>query len=1363
MSRVDANSHPGAYIRQGVLPAGLSVTAAAKQLGIGRVALSNLLNGNASLSPDMAVRMEKSFGASSGDLLGRQAAYDQAKAREREPAIAVRAYAPGFLSIKAVQVQAWADRLEARAELPALLRKLVTSTSTCLSKVDFPAFENSQRPGWDGHVISTSATPWIPLGASGWEFGVNKEIAEKAEGDYRARTVEVVPEIRASTTFVFVTPRNWPGKTAWLAARRSAAEWKDVRAYDASDLEQWLEGSIPAQAWMGERLPLGASDIQSLDSHWKQWAAVTEPEMSKALFGPAAKAWGGKIANWLSQPAEQPFTVVADSEEEALAALVCAFESESCAEVHAGDRVVVVRSADALAKVTGATSDCIVVLASAEAERQSAGLHRAHHTVVVTRRNALEAPPDITVDLVDDTTFHDALQEMGFSHADVERLGRESGQSQTVLRRRLATMPAIKSPPWAAQQDIAGRLVPLVFIGAWDAASEADQSIVSDVAGVAYDAIERTMAELQGEEQCPVWSAGPYRGMVSKTDAFYAVQRLVTASDLRRFLEVARVVLSESDPALELPEEQRWASNLYGKSRKHSGALRQGLCETLVLLAVHGDNLFKRRLGFDVEGHVNGLVRGLLVPLDPTTWQSQRDDLPRYAEAAPGVFLDLLEQDLKSDEPKVHALMTPADSRPFSSPGRTGLLWALESLAWNPRWVFRVVRILAKLAEVKLNDNWVNKPEHSLAAIVRCWMPQTAAAIDQRLEAFDLVVRNSPEVGWRLCLDQFDPASTIGNHSARPRWRAAAAGAGEPVSYGEMHQMARRALDLAIGWQSHDDRTLGDLIDRLEGFLDDQDAVWAAIKAWAATNPPDAAKARLRERIRRRTLTLRGRRRGSTGTAPAQALKAYDVLTPADVVLRHLWLFEQHWVQESMAELADQAFNYEKREDRIQQLRTQALQEIWASVGLDGVVRLCEASEAPRVIGWCLASGVLNASEVETFVAATLQRGVGAALRRIDDCLAGLLAKIDAHLRKAVLASNVEGGLARGGQSATEVVRLLQCAPFGCETWDLVDRLPERPRKSYWKEVWPSRYLSGDASDANRAIDELLRADRPRAAFNMVGMAFAEITTERLARLLVEAATNASEPQGHHQLSPHAISDALKELTQRSEVQEEEVARLEFLYIDALAHTEHGIKNLERQLAQSPSLFMQAVAFAFKRDDDCEDPPELRAGNEQAATGLASAAYSLLSRARLLPGSDGKGSTDPRKLRDWLTQVRALTRQHAREGVGDSMIGQLLARSPAGADGIWPGEAVREALEDFGTERMASGMITGRFNARGAIYGADDGRQERDLAATYRESTARLAGRYPFTACVLDEMAAMYERDGDWHDTRSKARKRLRY
>ena len=75
--------HPGRYIKHHVLPAGLSVKAAAELLSVGRPALSNLLNGKAALSPEMALRLEKTFGASQKELLWMQAEFDQGRAHLR--------------------------------------------------------------------------------------------------------------------------------------------------------------------------------------------------------------------------------------------------------------------------------------------------------------------------------------------------------------------------------------------------------------------------------------------------------------------------------------------------------------------------------------------------------------------------------------------------------------------------------------------------------------------------------------------------------------------------------------------------------------------------------------------------------------------------------------------------------------------------------------------------------------------------------------------------------------------------------------------------------------------------------------------------------------------------------------------------------------------------------------------------------------------------------------------------------------------------------------------------------------------------------------------------------------------------------
>ena len=80
--RPETSSHPGAFIREHVIPSGMSVTEAAGRLGVGRPALSNLLNGKSALSSGMAVRLEKAFGADGRELLDRQAAFDRRGRRE---------------------------------------------------------------------------------------------------------------------------------------------------------------------------------------------------------------------------------------------------------------------------------------------------------------------------------------------------------------------------------------------------------------------------------------------------------------------------------------------------------------------------------------------------------------------------------------------------------------------------------------------------------------------------------------------------------------------------------------------------------------------------------------------------------------------------------------------------------------------------------------------------------------------------------------------------------------------------------------------------------------------------------------------------------------------------------------------------------------------------------------------------------------------------------------------------------------------------------------------------------------------------------------------------------------------------------
>ena len=85
--------HVGGVIRREVIePLGLTVTQAAKALGVGRQALSSLLNEKAALTSDMALRIEKAFGPKMEHLMRMQLAYELAQAREQESTINVKRY-----------------------------------------------------------------------------------------------------------------------------------------------------------------------------------------------------------------------------------------------------------------------------------------------------------------------------------------------------------------------------------------------------------------------------------------------------------------------------------------------------------------------------------------------------------------------------------------------------------------------------------------------------------------------------------------------------------------------------------------------------------------------------------------------------------------------------------------------------------------------------------------------------------------------------------------------------------------------------------------------------------------------------------------------------------------------------------------------------------------------------------------------------------------------------------------------------------------------------------------------------------------------------------------------------------------------
>lgn len=1366
MAKKSSAIHPGTFVRNSFLnPRKITVTEAAKLIGVSRPGVSNFLNGKVSATADMAARLERAFGVSAKTILDLQTAYDAEAGKAAGAAQKARAYVTPFLNVQANDLVNWFTTTNlARTKLSVLLRTLVHSTGHDLQKVDFPGNDDAERPGWDGFIEADSGTPWIPSGTSGWEFGVTGSIKGKADGDF-AKSVKATKKTdRANITFVFITPRRWPGKSDWVTAMKAKKHWKDVRAYDASDLEQWMEQSLAAQTWFANQTDRPSSGVRTLERCWTDWANVADPVLHPSLFSTAIQAWGGKVRRFLDKDRSEPLVIAADSVEEALA-----FLSQVLAEAELEqykDRVLVFDEPGVLPKLAQGTTDFIAVAHTRNVEREFGPYSSALRTVVVYPRNATNSEPDITLEPLGYEAFNKGLEAMGKERDDLTSLANKSGRSLTVLRRQLSKIPAIRTPEWAEKHETSASLVPIVLLGAWDVNNEADRTVLTMLAGdIPFATIEKRVQELAKLNDTPVWSIGGYRGVISKIDLLFAIASAFTKDDLDRFLEMARIVLGEDDPALDLPEKDRWAASIHGKKREFSGAVREGISETLVLLAVHGKNLFGKRLGFDGEPAAAKLVRDLLEPLSTRKLEAHDRDLPLYAEAAPNKFLDIIERDLRSPQPETLGLLRPVDTGIFGlGCPRTGLLWALEGLAWNPMSFPRVVKILGQLSEIEINDNWANKPISSLSSIFRAWMPQTSADHEARLKAIHMLLDKHPAIGWKVCVAQFgDYGNTHGDYNHKPKWRPDGYGFGEPFkTWGPINAFVREMVEIALSRPSYTVEMLCDLIGRLHALgPEHQDRVWEIVDDWHKRNADDDEIAKVREKIRVTVLSRRGRKKADAqgqASLSKTARAIYEGMLPKDIVHQHEWLFRNGWVEESADEIFEEEVDFQAREKRIEKLRNEALVQIVEGSGLDGVFDLAAKGSSQRLIGAYLARGILPEDQLPDLFLQCLRPPANEANR--DGILAGAMWTMDA----ARLKTHYEN--LRADLTDEEALRLLLLAPYRLSTWELVDQLSEEGQAIYWREVVP-QYLFDAADENNEGVRRLLDAKRPRAAFAALHFKLDEIRPPLLVQMLSDMAQEGNDKAGEYQLHDYDIKRAFQLLDRNPDVSFEEKAGLEFAYLEVLARgfngdDGHQIPNLERYLEEHPDTFVQAIVWVYRRNDGGEDPPKYRVGKNSEQ--LAERGYRLLEALERIPGEDKATEEEQRKkLSEWVSVVRKACAELDRADIADVCLGKLFSHASVGKDGVWPNEVVRDVMEDLQSEEISSGAHTGLYNSRGVHWRGEGGAQERELADKYREWADALQFTHPFVSSLLISMVQTYEDEAERQDTEAGIRLRLRH
>lgn len=154
-------------------------------------------------------------------------------------------------------------------------------------------------------------------------------------------------------------------------------------------------------------------------------------------------------------------------------------------------------------------------------------------------------------------------------------------------------------------------------------------------------------------------------------------------------------------------------------------------------------------------------------------------------EAAPGPLLSALEQMLEGDGAKLKPVFQDSrDSNPlWSSSPHTGLLWALERIGHDPKYLQKTSDILAGLVAIDPGGRLSNRPLASLRSLFLTWKPATNASHEMRLAVLENLISTKPDVAWPLITDLLPKHGQMQSNLEPPRFRDAGASEREMLTY----------------------------------------------------------------------------------------------------------------------------------------------------------------------------------------------------------------------------------------------------------------------------------------------------------------------------------------------------------------------------------------------------------------------------------------------------------------------------------------------------------------------------------------------------------------------------------------------------
>lgn len=1252
----------------------------------------------------------------------------------------------------------WAERVDSKGDLPYLISRLVRATTPASTLADFPSGSAAYIGGWDGVVTCEEETAFVTKGTSVWEFGTEVDNKGKADDDYDKRKADPLGHIHKDCVFIFVTPRFWKQKDKWITAKKAEGIWKDVKVYDSSYLEQWLDIALSVSRWFSSRIGSYPFDgIMTADEFWEEWSIgpnglVLQPEVVTA-----GREFEQKQLLKILQEQASIKAIKASTKNEAIAFIIAAAKlfPKSESEIFFSKSLIIDTEGNFRGIRINTATPLNLIPKFEETQPLYSAVSKGHHVLIPLGADDTFNQEIISLPTIDRDGQVNSLIKSGISKDDAVKYSRESGRNITILK-KLIGFPHAKTK-WIETENIRD-IVPALLLGRWNESFVGDIELIEKLSGVKYSDYIVTVTKWKNLEESPLIQIGETWRLTSPLDLWASLSPHLTQKDLLSIHECFSIAFKNGNPIIE-PKDKDDFAVFYNKQRKFSSWSREGITQSLILVGRFGEDLKIPNLS-NPQLWVDSIILDLLNNASSELWISVDHELPLISEASPKSFLKSVSNSLLKEQPEIMELFKEVDGFLHSTSHHTGLLWALEGLAWLPEYLREVGLILLKLSRLDPGGNIANRPINSISEIFKSWHYQTLTPFSERMEILKYISEKEKEMGWTLLIKMLPDHHGVGHPTHKMRWRIFDKNLNLSYTYEEIWDTHSYVVSLLLNQFDNNEIKFSQLIDETVN-LSPQDR--KKVLDWADANYSKVQQIEYTTWETIRKILNHHRSHPDTDWALhefelTRFEELYNKLKPLDVISQHVWLFNDHWpaFPEGSKEV-DNEFekSHEQQQSRIDQARTEALKVILTEIGLEKALELRDSVKESWSLGDTFAKVISNEEEIKS---------VCECLNDDKENLRFIHSFIyrKSTIEKFEWITQLFKSLQEKGFSNKALANMLLPVNQSQQLWDFVSTLNKEIQKEYWQNMHPTFYQI-PVEEKIIGIQVLIENKRFFSAID-ISSHFAEtLPTEILAELLKKSATEEASEQVR--FKGYEIERIFETLDRRSDLDHSTLINLEWLYIPLL--DSYGIRRnpkiLQEELSKNPIFFVDMLKWLYIPKDKTKIEDERKGISDDVIQNRAKQVYHLLHSWKKIPGMQSDNSIDETELSKWVSETRKLAESEKRLDVADMHIGQVLAQYPENIP-EWPQEIIFKLIEEINSVSLKRNYSSAMFNKRGSSTRGpfDGGNIERDKAAYFGKLANDFKNKFPNVAEIFKHLEQGYLADAKRMDE-SAERDRLEY